>query len=280
MKNFLYYKNETEKYEDVLETVKTMEKISASSIHSFKQDVAVLNQYSDSIEDLLAHLSLFYEKTDHPLLKKNKGNRHALIVLTGDKGLVGGLWHTIVNFVYENKEKYEDILVVGQKGKSYLEEAAIEIKQLFSQPDDITEESVNKITDYIFDNFKSGLFTTVDILYPKFVSLAEQTPQLQSFLPFDFKLDLEKKEANGIPIFDPSKKEIFDPLLQKYIKIFFYKIMMETKLSELSARTIAMEHATTKITEEIKKIKLKFLDEKRKDTTQKQLESFTAHKIL
>ena len=62
--------------------------------------------------------------------------------------------------------------------------------------------------------------------------------------------------------------------------VYFQKIIMETKLSELSARTVAMEHATTKTVELVQKLKLNYTKQRRRVITQRQLESFTTHKII
>ena len=55
---------------------------------------------------------------------------------------------------------------------------------------------------------------------------------------------------------------------------------METKLSELSARTVAMEQATAKTKELIQKLTINYTKERRRVVTQRQLESFAARKII
>ena len=254
---------------------------------------------------------MFYQKKNHSLLKKRTIGEKAFVILTGDKGLVGGLWHEVINAVLENVKQYQSFIVIGVKGENYLKEENIPIIKLFTpseisnysdknateddlyeQPKSPTEvtyffgvppkEWAEHITNYIFNEFKKGTFSRVDILYPQFISLAEQTPNLIPFLPFEFKFkkNEEKKSGEGLPIFEPSKQEIFNKLLQKYIIIFFRKIIIETKLSELSARTVAMEHATTKIEKLIQKLALDYTKERRRIITQRQLESFIAHKII
>ena len=84
----------------------------------------------------------------------------------------------------------------------------------------------------------------------------------------------------GLPIFGSSKKEIFNILLKKYIDVFFLEIFLEAKLSEFSSRTIEAEHASSKSKDIIKSLQLSFVKERRKSSTQGQLESFIAHKIL
>ena len=62
--------------------------------------------------------------------------------------------------------------------------------------------------------------------------------------------------------------------------MFFYKIGTETKLSEFSARTVAMEHAAVKTKGLIHKFTLDYSKERRRVATQKQLEIFAVHKIV
>lgn len=286
MKTYLDYKNQIEGFEDVSETVKAMEKISASSVHFLKQKVANLNVYASEIERAMAELSFFYQNESSPLLQKNASGKKALIILSGEKGLVGGLWHNLIGAFLEAGERYQSVIIVGAKGENYLREEGARIEKQFAGLAETSETSdIKEITDYIFSEFKKKTFSQVDVLYPRFVSLAKQEPVFIPFLPFIFNSQGETKSgevktSSGLPIFEPSKKEVFAALMQKYIGMFFRKIVMEARLSELSARTVAMEHASAKTDELIKKINLNYLKERRRAITQKQLESFAAHKIL
>jgi F-type H+-transporting ATPase subunit gamma len=286
MKTYLAHKNQMQGLKDVLETVKTVEKIAASSVHFLKQEVASLNSYAAEIEKILTRLSLFYPKENHPLLREKNTGKRALIVLTGDKGLVGGLWHAVVSALLENIHQYQAVISIGAKGEAYLKEEDVQIKRWFFQTSDIPQkQDIEKITGYIFGEFKKGTFRQVAVLYPQFISLAKQSPLFVSFLPFKFALAAKaegefSEAALGLPIFEPSKRKFFDRLLQKYIGLFFYKIVMEAKLSELSARTVAMEHAGAKTNQLIQKFTLDYAKERRRAITQRQLESFAVHKAM
>jgi F-type H+-transporting ATPase subunit gamma len=291
MKTYLAYKNQIQGFEDVLETVKAMEKIAASSVHFLKEEVSNLNAYSGDLLKMLSRLSIFYRKKNHSLLSAKDGpakkriGKKALIVITGDKGLVGGLWYLVINAFLRKSSNYQSIITVGGKGKNNLEEEGIKIIKSFSQAADLPQpEEIKIITDYIFGEFAKNKFSEVNILYPEFISLAEQKPVFISFLPFKFSVEKELKEklpksAPGLPIFEPSKQKIFDELLKKYINVYFHKIVLEAKLSELSARTVAMENASAKTNDLIQKLDLTFKKERRRVFTQRQLESFTAHKV-
>jgi F-type H+-transporting ATPase subunit gamma len=282
MKTYLKYKSQIQGFNDVLATVKTTEKIAASSIHFLKEKAKNLQLYSSQIEKILAGLSLFYSAKSCPFLEKRAAGEKLLIVITSDKGLVGGLWHRLVSFLLTKTKDYQTIAVIGRKGQRYLREEKISLSKSFLG---ISSQETEKIKDYLFDRFKKREIAQVDIIYPKFISLAQQEPVLVAFLPFEFNFEQKSEEllnqSNiGLPIFEPSKRKIFDELLERYIQVSFDKILLEAKLAELAARTVAMEHASAKTEELIRQLSLAYFKERRRAVTQKQLESFMVHKML
>ena len=279
MENYLVYKDQIEGFKEVSETVKTVEKIAASSIGYLRKDMANIDAYQANMARILARLSLFHEVERASKIT----GVPALVVLTSDKGLTGGLWRrTIDEFVKSARQNYGVIISVGTRGEKYLKEEGVEATQSFGNGTDALRQ--------VTDGFRTGLFARVDILYPKFMSLAEHRPTIVPFLPFSFDEtalpSADKPGAGGIeygsPIVEPMRAlpDIFDRLMRKYTDAFFQKIAAEGKLSEFSARTVSMEHASTKTDELIKGLVLGYRTEHRRSMTQKQLESFIAHKIV
>jgi F-type H+-transporting ATPase subunit gamma len=280
MKTYSAYKNQVQGFEDVSETVKAVEKIAASVIHFLKVEVARLREYELNVNGELSYLSSFDLTKVHPLMLKREGLGKALVIITGDKGLVGGLWHKVLNLFLKKSEEYRAVIIVGEKGKSFLEEEQAQIAKSFVELSAVPKQrEIDSVTDYIFGEFKKGKFSKIDILYPKFISLADQKPEIIPFLPFDFTGGKKPEPEKGFIIAEPSVEEIAGRLLQKYIAIFFHKIILESKLSEASARTVAMEHANAKIKDFIKGIVHSFRKEHHRAVTQRQIESFTAHRI-
>ncbi|HHE45941.1 MAG TPA: hypothetical protein ENL05_01165, partial [Candidatus Moranbacteria bacterium] len=178
MKSYLSYKNQIQGFKDVSETIKTEEKIAASLIHFLEQEVFNLNTYADNLKNTLARLSVFYKKNQSPFLQENYGPKK-LIVLTGNKGLTGGLWHRIIATFLENRRQYKSVITIGTKGESYLREEDAPITKYFSNLEDIPEkETIENITQYIFNLFRQKNISKIDILYPRFISLSEQTADI------------------------------------------------------------------------------------------------------
>ena len=310
MKTYIEYKSEISAFNDVLETVKTTEKVAASYIHILKQEVKNLEEYTSEIENLMARFSLFYTPEQEPLFTKTKTKEKGVIVIAGDNGLVGSLYHNLITFflAQEKKYNYDFVIVFGQKGRKYLEQEKIKVEYSFALPAaHFIDQDVQNMTKYVFSEFEKKNFPKIDIVYSKFLSLAQQEPVLLPFLPFDFERRRKEILANqnnnerestnsgtgkeglpqilanqslGLPIFEPKKAKIFDWFLQKYVEIFFYRIIMEAKLSEFSARTVAMEQASKNTEKMIHDLMLTYFKQRRRIITQRQLESFSVHKLL
>jgi F-type H+-transporting ATPase subunit gamma len=283
MKKLIHFKENIEGLSDVAETVKTIEKRAASHIHLLKKQVSTLKVYRGECEKILERLSYFYWDSNNPLLKRGSSKKE-LVVITSDKGIVGGLHHKLIENLLEIKNKYQVISIVGTKGEEFAKEEGIKANiipiQLGYFPD---QEEIRKLSNYFFKVYTKEGREKVDILYPQFISSVEQNPLVIKFLPFsfsdnDFKDKSSDQKGFGLPIFEGEKNNIFDNLLKHYINVFFSEIYIESKLSEFSARTLEAENATQKTKELIENITIKYFKARKRLITQKQLESFSVHK--
>ena len=285
MQTYLKFKNEIAGLKDVAETVKSTEKIAAAQIHFLKSRVQNLILYTQNISYLLKRLIVFYQNSSNILLINKKRGDKMILVVSGNKGLVGGLYHNLVQAL-STHHHYQKIVVIGIKGRRYLQEANFPIENVFTIAGELpTPQEVQAIANYLFVTFKDHNISQIDILYPHFVSLVVQEPKITQFLPFSFTDGFTSTAADlsqtnlGFPIFDPSKKKNFNWLLEKYIEVSFYRLILEAKLSEFSARTMTAEHATLKTKDLIRKTQLEYFKERRRTITQKQLESFMVHHV-
>jgi len=282
MKHYSEFKKELNGIKDVSETLKSIEKISASKVKTIKNKILNLEKYTLEIFNLLNRLSLFYKNNKNFLLTKRKSGKKILLVIMGEKGLVGPLWQKITSKTLLEKNNYDSILVVGKKGYQKLLEVNInpELFFSFSEKNDL-DENINILNKKIIEYFKKNHIKKIDIIYAKSISISEQEIKKEKLLPFTFEKennDKNQKIVIGFPIFDTSKKILFEKLIKKYIKTFFYKIILNSKLSENSNKTIEMEHAKEKSNIEINKLIKNYKKDKRKKVNQSQLEMISTKK--
>jgi len=283
MKTYSEFKKEIGGIKDVSEVVKTIEKISASKIHFLRKEIEGLEQYSVNLKFFLQRLLCFYSAYKSPLLEKRIYGKRVLLVVTSNKGLVGGLWHRTISRVLRKYDDYDHYIVIGKKGIEYMaEEKIVVLKHFAFEEDSPRKEEIHEVSKYLFQLFEANRIKVIDVLYPDFISVSEQKIRNIPFLPFDLESKTvdggTSQESIGFPIFGSSKRKLFENLLKKYINSFFYQLILEMKLSEYSARAVEMENAFEKSKDLIKEKEHFFLKEKRKSSTQKQLESFNCKK--
>lgn len=290
MKKYLVFKQQLEELKEIQETIKIVEKAAASYIRILQKQVEILHDYKDSLEMVLGRMMQFKKKIgNHPLLRTRYQGKRVLLLITGDRGIVGRMYHDLVRKAVANKEYYQEIWVLGEKGKAYLQEEGLTAKELFSSCDGVPDtKHLEMMGKELINIFQREKWKSLDILYPYFVSLENQQPTLVQFLPFDFTkivTDLKSNDSfhpqqpEGWPIFEPNARSVLDALMQQCINIFFTQVIFEAKLSEFSARTITAQGVLSRTAEVIKKTRLDFLKERKKSLTQKQLESFNTHQL-
>ena len=139
---------------------------------------------------------------------------------------------------------------------------------------------------YLEENFIKGNFRSVSVLYFKSASIGEQQPLCVPFLPFVPSVNYNDKEVTvsdttlGWPIIESSVPDLLDNLFKSFIQARLYSFLLEARLSELSARTVSMEHAAQKTKEVVEQLQLQHARQRRHVSTQKQLESFTAQNMI
>lgn len=283
-KKFIQLKKQISGIEDIKETVKALEKIAAANVHRLK----ITSQRMKDYEKLLK--KIFYDipekSISNPLFRKYRALRRLKIILATEKGLCGNILNRLLNYFQATlKEGSDEIMVLGEKGKKLLEERGLKINYFFHIPKDIPQErDTREIKKLILSRFLSERYNQVLIFYPSFKTLAWQKPESLIFLPllqerFEAETKGEGVEISlGEPIYEPSQKEIIDYLIKEYLGLVFYQKILETKLSELSARTMAMETASEKAKNLLFQLSHQYFRVKREAAT-KEINDLYSHRL-
>lgn len=279
-KEFFLFKKQILEIKDIEETVKALEKISAANIHFLKKEVERMKDYENELKRIFFNLPT--KDISHPLLfEKTKSSRKLKIVLTVEKGFCGKLLNSILDFVQLNLEKNDKFLVVGEKGRKLFKEREIRVDYFFPASEDIPKEKeTRKIRDFIISQFLKEKFGEILIIYPQFKTLMIQKPVIYTFLPFKkrFLFSTFKTEV-AFPIYEPSRKKILDYLIREYLELVFYQKVLETKLSEMAAKVVAMEEAGERAKNLVKNLLYQYFREKR-ETITKEITDLSSHRFL
>jgi F-type H+-transporting ATPase subunit gamma len=258
---------------------RAMEMIAALRMRRAQERGLAGRPYSEKITQVIADLAaLAHPDTPlHPLLQRREINNIAIVYITTDRGLCGGMLGNInrktVNFILEQKVPVS-LVVVGRKGaefmRRYNQNSIAEFTDLGDKPSQFDTLPISKI---IIDDYANGKIDAAYIAYTEFVSTLVQKPLIHQILPVQPAL-LPPNE-NVDYLYEPDTSTVLGGLLPRFVDMQVYHAILESIASEQSARMVAMRNATDNANELISELTLTY-NKIRQETITTELLDITA----
>jgi len=241
---------------------KAMKMVAAAKLKRAQERILAARPYAKKMAVVLGSLASRVNRQAHPLLRKPSGNRIELLVVTSDRGLCGAFNTNILRKALEFlREKQEagctvTVSVIGRKGRDFFRRRAWTQRQEWAGVfDRLSYEHALDIGGDIVQQFTSGTFDELHIVYNEFKSVIQQRVVVEKLLPIE-SLDQEAEKLGGGYLFEPDEEELLKVLLPKHIEVQTFHALMESSAAELGARMAAMDGATRNAGELIKKMTL------------------------
>jgi F-type H+-transporting ATPase subunit gamma len=226
-----------------------MSLIAASKMRRAQQAVVEGRPYADKIHEVIAELAAQpagEADATHPLLQIRPVNRVAMVVVTPDRGLAGGMHATInrrvAQFILDSAAPVRSI-VVGRKGRDFLVRYTEGVQAVFTDIGDrIALADTTAISGLVIDDYTAGEVDEVYLAYTRFVSTMLQEATVERILPVS-PAELESAQRVGY-IYEPDVATVLSSLLPQFVEMQVYHAMLESIASEQSARMVAMRNAT------------------------------------
>lgn len=230
--------------------------VSAAKLRRAQQNIVNLRPYAKSLLTLIADIAETH-KVEHKLLQQNENTKSVLyLVIASDRGLCGAFNGNIAKFaeqvMKEKKSEYEkmDFIFVGRKIKEYFARRDVTpVGYITGLDKDISYELAAGVAKKAIEDFKTGSYDEIQIVYNEFKSAISQQVVCERLLPIDtaevnsFDGDTESHFSKDL-IFEPSPAEIIEELLEKHFAVQVYRCMSESVASEHGARMTSMESST------------------------------------
>ena len=218
--------------------------------------------YSEKIFQVIADLAALPQAGDslHPLLQRRPVNKIAIVHITPDRGLCGGL-NTGVNrktagFIVEQSVS-SAIIAVGRKGRDFMRRHKCDILAEFTglgdKPSLLDTLPISRI---IIDDYSNGVIDLVYLVYAQFISTMTQKPVLRQILPVEPATI--PGEENVDYIYEPGADVVLGELLPRFVEMQVYHAILESIASEQSARMVAMRNATDSANELVQDLTLMY----------------------
>jgi F-type H+-transporting ATPase subunit gamma len=248
---------------------RAMKMTSAAKLRRAQHNIVNMRPYAHALLALIADIAVTH-RVDHALLSiPQEPKKVLLIVVTSDRGLCGA-FNTSINkfaerFMNENRSTFEkmDCIFVGRKAAEYFRRRNITpVDTILNLARDVSYELASGVAARAMEDFRSGNYDEVRVVYNEFKSAISQNVICETILPIDVARAATLNKGTGeFPadmIYEPDPAQIIEDLIVKHFNVQIYRCMSESVAAEHGARMSAMENATKNAGEMINSLTLTY----------------------
>jgi len=260
--------------------------VAATKMRKAQQAALVGRPYADLLNEVLVQASARTVTFEHPLMEVRPVKKRAIILVSSDRGLCGGLNSNLFREVVKFDKDTTIYVTAGRKAAQFVSRTKRPLAAEFTYKDAPQFPEARAISKFAQDLFLKGEVQAVDILFSKFVSTLVQTPKVVPFLPVGAiipvtaGINAPAPVASGTPVdtfeFESDEKVVLGELLPHSLNFQMHQILLEAKASEQSARMVAMKNATDNAKQIIKDLTLEYNKLRQANITKELLEITTA----
>ncbi|HEN0985522.1 TPA: F0F1 ATP synthase subunit gamma [Streptococcus agalactiae] len=245
----------------ILSTEKTskitsaMQMVSSAKLVKSEQAARDFQVYASKIRQITTNLlkSDLVSGSDNPMLASRPVKKTGYIVITSDKGLVGGynskilkaMMDTITDYHTENDDYA--IISIGSVGSDFFKARGMNVSfELCGLEDQPSFDQVGKIIAQAVEMYKNELFDELYVCYNHHVNSLTSQVRMQQMLPIK-ELDAEEASEDRVITgfeLEPNREVILEQLLPQYTESLIYGAIIDAKTAEHAAGMTAMQTAT------------------------------------
>jgi F-type H+-transporting ATPase subunit gamma len=247
--------------QSIAKITRAMEMIATSKMRRAQEAGMAGRPYDQKIRQVIADLAAIPQTGElHPLLRRREVKKIAVVHISPDRGLCGGLIANLnrktAAFILGQKTPVT-LVNVGRKGidfmRRYSREMRAEFTQLGDRPSLLDTLAISRV---IIDDYTSGYVDEVYVSYTRFVTTMLQTPVIEKLLPIEPPVSTPAK--SGDFEYEPTSEDVLGALLPRFVEMEIYHAILESIASEQSARMVSMRSATDNAAELIQDFTLMY----------------------
>ena len=253
---------------------RAMEMIATAKMRRAQDQATAGRPYAGKISQVIADLAVEARVTRevHPLLQKREIQKIAILHISTDRGLCGGLNANLNRFVASfilEQTVPVTVVTIGRKGRAFMLRTGQNIRAEFTGISDRpTLLETLPISRVIIDDYTNGEVDQVYLAYPRFATTMVQRPTMEVLLPIE-PVTFPRGETAEY-IYEPKASVVLNDLLPRYVEMKVYHAILELVGSEQSARMVAMRNASDNAKELIQDLTLA-LNKVRQETITKEI---------
>lgn len=243
---------------------KAMELISTVKMKKAQDGVLGLRPFALATLEVLSQIShekdVFLKYSEAPA-----STRELIIMVASQKWLCGGynvnVYKKATEYIRDDNNdglpytREYDYIAVGKRARDFILRTGQSLVADFSDElkDPLTPAESRRIVRFILNEWMSGKYEKISIVYNHYISAINQLPVVKTLFPLkseDIHAFLEKVTGNSVPetpsqefTIEPSPEMILDYTLPMILDALLHETLLEAKASEHAARMVAMKNA-------------------------------------
>ena len=257
MKGLREIKNRIKVINNTSKITRAMQLVAASKMRRAQQLALNSRPYLLMLSEIAASISALKElKINHPFFDVRNVKHRGILLIGTEKGLCGALNQNLFKTI-SHEEGALKFVTIGKRATQFVVRTRHKLLAQFSIGDKIMFHDLRVVVEFLKQAYLDGEIDTVEVVFPRFVNTLIQEPVIQRVLPMiNFEDELEAirkrmKISSDEILSDPRDMLVepdIDAILEQLTPLFLtqniYKLVLEAKAAEHSARMIAMKNAT------------------------------------
>lgn len=218
--------------------------------------------YADEFSFLMAAIAK-KAKGEIPYLstEEDKGLPTLYILLSSDMGLCGAYNNNVIKYAKSLLKPNDFLAPIGSKAVSHFKNSK-DFKNIIFDYSSLNAlakgEGLIELADKIKDDFDSGKYGSVKIIYTRYKNSITFVPTVRDVLPFSLQEGSWENESFAPPLIEGDPLEMLNSLIKPYLVAIIHDAYIEAELSEQSSRRTAMDNANDNADELLNKLTIEY----------------------
>jgi len=232
---------------------RAMQMVASSKMFKAQQSTLMTRPFAQLMYRIQRHATTRAREFTHPLLEVREVRKRAVILVGTDKGLCGALNTNVFRVAAQFDPATTLFITAGKRASQFVAHTHRQLVAEFTFTDSPRMSEARPIANFARDLFLKGEVDEVKVVGTQFINTLSQKAVAIEFLPIGeikgLKIPGAESEAELASdttqyLFEPDPESVLSFLLGHYLSIVIYRVLLEAKASEQSARMVGMKNAT------------------------------------
>ena len=260
---------------------KAMQMVAAAKMFKAQQAALTTRPFAQLLYRIQRRATTHVRDFTHPLIEVRPVHKRAVILFGTDKGLCGALNSNLFRLAAQFDPATTLFIAAGKRAAQFIARTGRQLIAEFTFSDSPRYPEARPIAAFARDLFLKREVDQVQVIATRFINTLIQEASVIEYLPIGeikgIKIPGAESQAEIAAdtreyLFEPNPEALLGYLFDLYLNIYIYRVMLEAKASEQSARRVAMKNASDNAAELIRDLTLEYNNLRQGNITKELLE--------